>query len=71
MTKDVFRKKVFELLHEEGYAPHKSDEELEEALDEYDDILTDGYEMISEEENEADGLRHGIDYAAWNIAMCI
>lgn len=63
-----FCEAVFKKLHEEGYAPHKSDDELREAMAEYQDIMEDGY---SEHGAGPRGMEHSIEYAAWNIAMCI
>ena len=62
-----FRKAVFEKLHVPGYAPGKSDEELLEAMEEYADCLQEGFQLT----DGPRGIEHGIEYAAWNIAMCI
>lgn len=66
MTKDEFKEKVFEKLHEKGYSDYKTDEEIRDAIEEYDDII-DGGISWAREYGEASGIR----YAANNISMCI
>ena len=66
MTKDQFKEKVFEKLHEKGYSDYKTDEELREAIEEYADIIDDGFSRMKEY-----GEVSGIRYAANNISMCI
>ncbi len=51
-------------MHDKGYSPHKTDEEILEAIEEYDDIMRDGYKSRF-------GVEYGVDYAAWNISLCI
>ena len=57
-----FKQDVLEKLR--VYANHKTEEELMQAIEDYPDIIQDGY-------NHHYGMEYGCDYAAWNIAQCI
>lgn len=62
MNKEEFKNKVLEKLLE--YAKNKSEKDLTKAIDEYADIIEEGYTHYQ-------GIEYGIDYAAWNISLCI
>lgn len=62
LSRKEFEGKVLEKLKE--YAGGKSEDELKEAISEYDDIIQEGY-------THHRGQEYGWDYAAWNISMCI
>ena len=62
MTLEDFRQSVLKKLR--VYAIGKSDQELTKAIEEYPDIITDGYRHYQ-------GVEYGCDYAAWNISQCI
>lgn len=62
MGREEFRNKVLEKLRE--YTRGKSDQELMKAMDEYSDLMEEGYTHYQ-------GIEYGYDYAAWNISMCI
>ena len=66
MTKEEFKQKVFEKMHEKGYSDYKTDDEIWQGIEENDDIIDDG--MCAAKEH---GDRYGIFYAADNISMCI
>lgn len=62
MSKEEFEIKVFEKLRQ--YLPNKSEKELKKAIKEYSDIVNDGYTGHND-------IERGIDYAAWNISLCL
>lgn len=66
MDKEQFKEKVFRKMHEKGYADHKTDEEIRQAIQEYDDIIDSGMSW-----GDQYGEDHGVRYAADNISMCI
>lgn len=63
MSIEQFKDEVFKLLKNK-YSTCHDDDYLKQAIREYDDIIRDGYAHDY-------GLEYGIDYAAWNISMCI
>ena len=62
LSQDQFKEKVLEKLRQ--YAGDKTEEELQEAMSEYDDLVQEGY-------SHHRGQEYGCDYAAWNISQCI
>ncbi len=62
MDRETFKSKVMDKLR--TYAPGRTEQELAEAMDEYADLIEEGYTHYQ-------GVEYGYDYAAWNIAMCI
>lgn len=62
LSQDQFKEKVLEKLRQ--YAGDKTEEELQEAMSEYDDLVQEGY-------SHHRGQEYGWDYAAWNISQCI
>lgn len=62
MSMEEFKKRVLDRLR--VYARGKSEQELAGALEEYSDIVKDGYTHYQ-------GIEYGCDYAAWNISQCI
>ena len=59
-----FTEAVIKKMKEPGYAGHKSEEEIREAIQEYQDIMQDGFHHYF-------GQEYGIGYAANNISMRI
>ena len=64
MSFEDFKEKVFVKMHEKGYSPNKTDAEIKAAIEAYEDIVKDGFENVH-------GKTYGVDYAAWNISLCI
>lgn len=62
LTMEQFRERVLDKL--KLYAVGKSEEDLINALDEYYDLVQEGFSHYR-------GKEYGCDYAAWNIAQCI
>lgn len=62
MGREEFRSMVLEKLR--VYSRGKSEQELTEAMNEYSDLIEEGYTHYQ-------GVEYGYDYAAWNISMCI
>lgn len=62
LSREQFAEKVFEKLQE--YASRKTEDELKAAIKEYDSIIQDGFTHYR-------GRKYGIDYAAWNIFLCL
>ena len=62
MPLEEFKQLVLIKLRE--YTPGYSDQYLNNAINEYTDIVLDGYRHYQ-------GIDYGRDYAAWNISMCI
>ena len=62
MPLEKFKQLVLTKLR--GYAPGYSDQYLIAAINEYTDIVLDGYHHYQ-------GIDYVCDYAAWNISMCI
>lgn len=63
MDIDQFKSEVFNLLKNK-YSSYHDDNYLTEAIEEYDDIIRDGY-------GHRYGQAYGAEYAARNISMCI
>lgn len=59
---EEFKQKVFEKL-KTTYAPNRSDHEIMDAIEEYPEIIHDGYVNRY-------GQEYGVDYAANNIDLC-
>ena len=64
MTYEEFKAKVAQQMKQKGYAPHKTDAEIAEAIAEYEDIVQDRFK-------DEHGTAHGIKCAADNISMLI
>lgn len=62
MSLEEFKQKVLGKLW--MYTNGKTRQELLDAIEEYPDIIQDGY-------HHHYGLDYGCDYAAWNISLCI
>ena len=62
MTVEEFERAVLDRL--QGYRGDVPPERLREHLEEYADIVRDGY-------RDPYGEEHGVAYAAWNISQCI
>ena len=67
MSLEEFREAVIKKMMSKGYADHKSREEIEETIDgENKDIFDSAFGMLS-----GHSVDWCINYAAWNISMCI
>ncbi|MBQ9211093.1 MAG: hypothetical protein IJ153_10970 [Clostridia bacterium] len=69
MSKEQFQAAVLEALKREDYAGDRSEEELIDAMKEYQDIIDGCFEEACSEDSFGFGWH--ADNAAWNITMCI